>query len=205
MRGRSAGAESKSVRLTSTAGALPNSAATANSAAALSGSGQCQYLRNRMLAGCGAACSDAAAAAAARVADANRLREPAPTRASRDRGRGAKQAAKPAKRTPRAVSQTHVTAGQRRETPAAPPSRRPHSSQPKHEHLRSGAQQSLSRPIGTTSDTISHDTIQDLPQGNNQPVEKVLLQAPGSRRIPPPAARCMSATITPTSNSASTG
>jgi outer membrane receptor protein involved in Fe transport len=33
--------------------------------------------------------------------------------------------------------------------------------------------------IGTTSDTISHDTIQDLPQGTNAPVEKVLLQAPG--------------------------
>src|ERR1700719_124824 len=33
--------------------------------------------------------------------------------------------------------------------------------------------------IGTTSDTISHDTIQSLPQGDNQPVEKVLLQAPG--------------------------
>ena len=33
--------------------------------------------------------------------------------------------------------------------------------------------------IGTTSDTISHETIQDLPQGDNAPVEKVLLQAPG--------------------------
>jgi outer membrane receptor protein involved in Fe transport len=33
--------------------------------------------------------------------------------------------------------------------------------------------------VGTTSDTISHDTIQDLPQGTNAPVEKVLLQAPG--------------------------
>ncbi len=32
---------------------------------------------------------------------------------------------------------------------------------------------------GTTSDTISHDTIQDLPQGTNQSVEQVLLQAPG--------------------------
>jgi len=32
---------------------------------------------------------------------------------------------------------------------------------------------------GTTSDSISHDTIQDLPQGSNAPVEKVLLQAPG--------------------------
>ncbi len=32
---------------------------------------------------------------------------------------------------------------------------------------------------GTTSDTIGHDTIQDLPQGDNATVEKVLLQAPG--------------------------
>jgi outer membrane receptor protein involved in Fe transport len=33
--------------------------------------------------------------------------------------------------------------------------------------------------IGTTSDTISHDTIEALPQGTNTTVEKVLLQAPG--------------------------
>ena len=33
--------------------------------------------------------------------------------------------------------------------------------------------------IGTTSDTISRDTIQDLPQGTNATVEQVLLQAPG--------------------------
>jgi outer membrane receptor protein involved in Fe transport len=33
--------------------------------------------------------------------------------------------------------------------------------------------------IGTTSDTISHDTIEALPQGSNATVEKVLLQAPG--------------------------
>jgi outer membrane receptor protein involved in Fe transport len=33
--------------------------------------------------------------------------------------------------------------------------------------------------IGTTSDTISHATIDALPQGTNTTVEKVLLQAPG--------------------------
>ncbi len=33
--------------------------------------------------------------------------------------------------------------------------------------------------IGTTSYEISHDDIQSLPQGVNQPVEKVLLEAPG--------------------------
>jgi len=33
--------------------------------------------------------------------------------------------------------------------------------------------------IGTTSYAFSHDDIQSLPQGVNQPVDKVLLQAPG--------------------------
>jgi outer membrane receptor protein involved in Fe transport len=41
------------------------------------------------------------------------------------------------------------------------------------------ARGNLYTTIGTTSDTISHDTIQNLPQGAEQPVEKVLLQAPG--------------------------
>ena len=34
-------------------------------------------------------------------------------------------------------------------------------------------------PIGTISTTISHDTIQALPGGDNQTVEKIILQAPG--------------------------
>ena len=33
--------------------------------------------------------------------------------------------------------------------------------------------------VGTTSNSIGHDTIQDLPGGTNQSVEQVLLQAPG--------------------------
>jgi opacity protein-like surface antigen/outer membrane receptor protein involved in Fe transport len=41
------------------------------------------------------------------------------------------------------------------------------------------ARSNLYTTIGTTSDTITHDTIQELPQGTNAPVEKVLLQAPG--------------------------
>ena len=41
------------------------------------------------------------------------------------------------------------------------------------------ARSNLYTTIGTTSDTISHDTIEALPQGANAPVEKVLLQAPG--------------------------
>ena len=41
------------------------------------------------------------------------------------------------------------------------------------------ARSNLYTTIGTTSDTISHDTIEALPQGANAPVEKVLLQTPG--------------------------
>jgi outer membrane receptor protein involved in Fe transport len=41
------------------------------------------------------------------------------------------------------------------------------------------ARSNLFTTSGTTSDTISHETIQALPQGTNAPVEKVLLQAPG--------------------------
>jgi outer membrane receptor protein involved in Fe transport len=41
------------------------------------------------------------------------------------------------------------------------------------------ARSSLYTIIGTTSDTISHDLIEALPQGANTTVEKVLLQAPG--------------------------
>jgi outer membrane receptor protein involved in Fe transport len=41
------------------------------------------------------------------------------------------------------------------------------------------ARSNLYTTIGTTSDTISREAIQALPQGANAPVEKVLLQAPG--------------------------
>ena len=41
------------------------------------------------------------------------------------------------------------------------------------------ARSNLYTAIGTTSDTISRDTIEALPQGGNAPVEKVILQAPG--------------------------
>jgi outer membrane receptor protein involved in Fe transport len=41
------------------------------------------------------------------------------------------------------------------------------------------ARSKLYTTVGTTSYKISHETIRALPQGANQPVEKVLLQAPG--------------------------
>ena len=45
------------------------------------------------------------------------------------------------------------------------------------------ARGNLYTTIGTTSDTISHQTIQDLPEGTNQSVERVLLQAPGLKTL----------------------
>jgi hypothetical protein len=41
------------------------------------------------------------------------------------------------------------------------------------------ARKHLYTTVGTTSYTIDHEIIRSLPQGTNQPVEKVLLQAPG--------------------------
>jgi len=41
------------------------------------------------------------------------------------------------------------------------------------------ARSNLYTTTGTTSDTLSHATIEALPQGTNAPVERVLLQAPG--------------------------
>ena len=41
------------------------------------------------------------------------------------------------------------------------------------------ARSNLYTTIGTTADVISHATINALPGGDNQPIEKILLQAPG--------------------------
>ena len=65
------------------------------------------------------------------------------------------------------------------------------------------ARSNLYTTIGTSADVITHATIDALPGGDNQTVEKILLQAPGCRRIPPPAASFMCATITPTCSIAS--
>ena len=45
-------------------------------------------------------------------------------------------------------------------------------------HAFDQARSNIYATIGTTSDTISHDTIQDLPGGTNQTVEQVLLAGP---------------------------
>jgi outer membrane receptor protein involved in Fe transport len=68
--------------------------------------------------------------------------------------------------------------------PVSPPRAPPKPVSPAEQLAAKGkvfdqARSNLYTTIGTTSDTISHATIQDLPQGTNQPVEKVLLQLPG--------------------------
>jgi outer membrane receptor protein involved in Fe transport len=91
-----------------------------------------------------------------------------------------KQAAKPPQRRPRAVARGAASPPQ---TPAPlSPAAQLEAVAARLEAKSSAFDQSRSNlytTIGTTSDTISHGTIQDLPQGDNAPVEKVLLQAPG--------------------------
>jgi hypothetical protein len=70
-----------------------------------------------------------------------------------------------------------------RRAPAAPATARapapPVNSAALKNNSFDAARNNLYTTIGTTSDTITHDTIEALPQGTNAPVEKVLLQAPG--------------------------
>jgi outer membrane receptor protein involved in Fe transport len=91
-----------------------------------------------------------------------------------------KQAAKPPKQRPRAVARGGASPPQ---TPAPlSPAAQLEAVAARLEAKSSAFDQSRSNlytTTGTTSDTISHGTIQDLPQGDNAPVEKVLLQAPG--------------------------
>ena len=72
-----------------------------------------------------------------------------------------------------------VVTGQRRETPAAPPP-------PTEAQVVAGqntkfdeARHIIVAPIGATSYQINHQAIEALPQGNNTPLDKVLLQLPG--------------------------
>jgi outer membrane receptor protein involved in Fe transport len=85
-------------------------------------------------------------------------------------------AGKPKERAkPRVVARRAVS-------PRTPPSPTPVS--PAEQLVAKGssfdqARSNIFTTIGTTSDTISHNTIEDLPQGPNATVEQVLLQAPG--------------------------
>ena len=75
--------------------------------------------------------------------------------------------------------QTRVTTGQRRETPAAPPP-------PTEAQVVAGkndrfdeARHNILAPTGAGSYLVNHQAIEALPQGNNAPLDKVLLQTPG--------------------------
>jgi outer membrane receptor protein involved in Fe transport len=87
-------------------------------------------------------------------------------------------AGKPKQREkPRVVARRAVS-------PRTPPTASPTPISPAEQLAAKGstfdqARSNIFTTIGTTSDTISHNTIQDLPQGTNQTVEQVLLQAPG--------------------------
>jgi outer membrane receptor protein involved in Fe transport len=88
-----------------------------------------------------------------------------------------KQAAKPPKQKPRAVA--------REATPSGPvqaplsPEAQAAAQVAARNRVFDQARSNIFTTTGTTSNTISHDTIQDLPGGTNQSVEQVLLQAPG--------------------------
>ncbi|WP_423956657.1 TonB-dependent receptor [Bradyrhizobium sp.] len=86
-----------------------------------------------------------------------------------------KQAAKPARQKPREVARSGASTP--RTTPPAPVT--PEAQLAAKSGVFDQSRSNLYTTAGTTSDTISHDAIQNLPQGDNAPVEKVLLQAPG--------------------------
>ena len=87
-----------------------------------------------------------------------------------------KQAAKPARQKPREIA---------RQAPSAPaqaplsPAAQAAAQLAAKGAVFDQARGNIFTTAGTTSDTIGHDTIQDLPGGTNQSVEQVLLQAPG--------------------------
>jgi outer membrane receptor protein involved in Fe transport len=127
---------------------------------------------NRMLASAAASLMICGGAGVAR-AQTSTPAETAPTVLPETKVEAPKQAAKPAKRTPRVVSRGAAT------PPQTPPPLSPAAQLEAKSSTFDQSRSNLYTTIGTTSDTISHDTIQNLPQGTNQSVEKVLLQAPG--------------------------
>src|SRR5258708_17976091 len=80
---------------------------------------------------------------------------------------------------------THVTSGKPRATPAPPPTAPPAPVSPAAQLAAKSsvfdqARSNIYTTVGTTSDTITHQTIQDLPQGDNQSVGRGPLQAPAA-------------------------
>src|ERR1700730_669346 len=85
---------------------------------------------------------------------------------------------KPRAAQPTRRPKTRVTSGKPRATPDAPAPVSPPAQLAAKSSVFDQARGNLYTTVGTSSDTISHQTIQDLPQGDNQSVERVLLQAP---------------------------
>ncbi|MGB6538718.1 MAG: TonB-dependent receptor [Xanthobacteraceae bacterium] len=90
---------------------------------------------------------------------------------------GAKPKPKPKPHVVRPRAPAPATAARAR--PARAPPAAPVNAAAAKSNAFDAARSSLYTTAGTTSDTLSHDAIQALPQGTNAPVEKVLLQAPG--------------------------
>jgi outer membrane receptor protein involved in Fe transport len=73
---------------------------------------------------------------------------------------------------------TRVTTGKPRQTPAAPPQTAAQVVAGKNEKFDE-ARRIILAPVGANSYEINHQAIEALPQGNNAPLDKVLLQFPG--------------------------
>ena len=95
-----------------------------------------------------------------------------------------KQVATPAKRKPREAARTaRSTSVSRTANAPTPAPLSPEAAAAAQAATRNGvfdrARSNIYTTIGVASDTISHQTIADLPQGTDAPLEKVLLQFPG--------------------------
>jgi outer membrane receptor protein involved in Fe transport len=88
-----------------------------------------------------------------------------------------KQAAKPARQKPRAVAREAAPTAPA-QAPLSPEAQAAAQLAAKNATFDQ-ARSNIYTTAGTTSATISHDTIQDLPGGTNQSVEQVLQQLPG--------------------------
>src|ERR1700722_11034532 len=179
MRGRSRRHPSKSFRLTRRL-ALPHSS-TATNWTASSGIRRMSVFTNPMLAASGAAslliCSLGSPALSQTPPAGNGVTALPEIDVIAPRQVAGKPKQKP---KPRAVARRAVTPTTASSELAASPARvSPAGQLAAKGQAFDQARSNIFTTIGTTSDTINHDTIQDLPQGANAPVEKILLQAPG--------------------------
>jgi outer membrane receptor protein involved in Fe transport len=74
---------------------------------------------------------------------------------------------------------TRVTTGKPRQTPAAPPPQTEAQVVAGKNEKFDEARRIILAPVGANSYEINHQAIEALPQGNNAPLDKVLLQFPG--------------------------